>query len=208
MCSLNMSLFENPAHLVDTATGLLVDRLNALEKDVNHCLTDPFAPLPALAYCFSTIDLLGALYKGEASNSARTTSNSRSYMVGMMQYTIDQASVLQKIFRHKIIHLAMPKAVIEYQGMLIGWKYYHQSRKEHLKLTKFPTTQHFAIDTRQGPILTLDYDYEFSIGIKNLQEDIANSVVGRPGYFDALSSSTTLQTNFEKALKEMYDPTN
>jgi len=202
-----MSLFKNPGHLVDTAIGLVTERLNALEKDVNHCLTKPFAPLPGLAYCFSTIDLLGALYKGDASSSANTTSNSKAYMVDMMQYTGDQASILQKVFRHKIIHLAMPKAVIEYQGKMIGWKYYHQNRKEHLKLAKFPATQHFTIDTRQGPILTLDYDYEFSIGIKDLQEDTANSVLGKNGYFAALNKETNLQTNFEKALKEMYDPT-
>lgn len=201
-----MSLFKNPAHIVDTATGLLADRLSALEKDVNHCLTKPYAPLPAIAYCFSTIDLMGALYKGEASNSASTTSNSKSYMVDMMHYSSDQASIIQKIFRHKIIHLSTPKAIIKYQGMLIGWKYNHQDRKEHLTLTKFPSTQHYMIDTRQGTILTIDYDYQFTIGIKDLQEDIVNSVVGKPGYLDALSRSTTLQMNFEKALREIYDP--
>ena len=196
----------SPDHLVDTAVGFLTDRLSALEKDVNHCLTRPYAPLPAIAYCFSTIDLLGALYAGDASSSASTSSNSRSYMVDMMRYSNDQAMMLQRIFRHKVIHLATPKSVIEYNGMLIGWRYNHRNRAEHLKLTKFPTTQHFTISTRQGSILTQGYDYEFTIGIKDLQEDIVNSVVGSVGYFAALKSRSYLQENFESGLKDIYNP--
>lgn len=198
-----MRIFKDSNELIQAAIGLTADRLSALEKDVDHCLSLPLAPLPAIAYCFSTVDLMGALYNGDARKYAPTTNQSFSYMVDFMHYTKDQAEILQRIFRHKIVHLAMPKAVINYNSMNIGWKYYHENKAEHLRLEKFLTTQILKVPPSS---LEISYDYEFRLGIKDFQIDIANSVVNPKGYLDALKGDSALQQKFEKALIEMYDP--
>ena len=56
-----MKSFSDINELKNVAKSFLTERTNALYKDVVHCLTPPFAPFPAIVYCFSTIDLLGAL---------------------------------------------------------------------------------------------------------------------------------------------------
>lgn len=198
-----MGIFKDPNAIVQGAIALTTERLRALEKDVDHCLTAPYAPLPAIAYCFSTVDLLGALYKGDASRHANTTGQSYAYMVDFMKYTTDQATLLQKIFRHKVVHLAVSFPVIEYKSMMIGWKYFHHNPAKHLKLNKFPSTRVLKVT----PSLNLNYDYEFVLGIKDFQEDIVNSVVSSGGYVTAVKSSTALQRNFETAVTQMYDPT-
>ena len=58
--------FQNVMELQSYAGKFLRDRPGSLDKDVKHCLEEPFAPFLAILYCFSTIDLLGALYAGEA----------------------------------------------------------------------------------------------------------------------------------------------
>jgi hypothetical protein len=146
---------------------------------------------------------MGALYKGDAGRYAKTTDQSFGYMIDFMHYTQDQAEILQLVFRHKIVHLAMPKAVISFKSMTIAWKYYHENRIEHLRLVKFPTTQVLAVIPSS---LSISYDYEFRLGIKDLQVDIANSVVNPRGYLDVLKGNPSLQQKFEKALVEMYDP--
>jgi hypothetical protein len=42
------------------------------------------------------------------------------------------------------------------------------------------------------PSLKLSYDYEFVLGIKDFQEDIVNSVIGKGGYIDAVKSNPAL----------------
>lgn len=87
--------------------------MDSLENDVRHCLQEPYAPFPALLYRFSTtIDLLGALYAGDATKNAATTRQSADYMQRFMNYTEEQSHLLQSLFRHKIVHLAQPKAVV------------------------------------------------------------------------------------------------
>jgi hypothetical protein len=199
-----MGIFRDLPDLIQGVIGLTAARLDALERDVDHCLTLPYAPLPAIEYCFSTVDLLGALYKGDASVKANTTSQSSAYMVDVMGYTPDQAKLLQKIFRHKVVHLAMPFAVIKYDSKYIGWKYYHKNRTDHLKLKKLPTTRSY----RPTSLLILKFDYQFVLGIKDFEEDIVNSVIGKSGYLNLVKSSKTLQRNFETALTQIYDPTN
>jgi hypothetical protein len=138
-----MAVFRNSTEIIDGAIAFTTDRLNALEKDLDHCLTEPLAPLPAIAYCFSTIDLMGALYMGNAMTRAPTTDQSKAFMMDFMKYSDVQATLLQKIFRHKVIHLATPKAVIEHDSKRIGWRYHHHSKPDHLKLNRFATTQNF-----------------------------------------------------------------
>jgi len=42
--------------------------LRVLDKDIDHCLTTPYAQSSAITFCLSTIDLLGALYSGQAAS--------------------------------------------------------------------------------------------------------------------------------------------
>jgi len=72
---------------------IVEDRLASLKNDVNQCLPPyghkaelaGYALTPALMYCFSTIDLLGSLYYGNA-RSQNTSENSRNYMQKLMDF--------------------------------------------------------------------------------------------------------------------------
>lgn len=199
----DMQIFRNSQDVIDNATALTAARLDSLERDVTHCLRRPYAPLPAIEYCFSTIDLMGALYRGDATRDARTSEQARAYMVDFMKYTDEQSSLLQKIFRHKIVHLAMPKHVIEYKSKSIGWKYIHDDQTAHLKLTKFQQPRTVPVTG----LWKIRYEYQFTLSIKDLLKDICNSVVRpRDGYLAVLRKDSNLQANFEKALVEIYDP--
>jgi hypothetical protein len=112
--------FSETNELIQFARKFINNRVDSLEKDVSHCLRKPFAPFPAILYCFSTIDLLGALYAGQGAekdpatgNKVNTTANSKRYMEKFMNYTEEQRHLLMDIFRHKLVHLAQPKAVIK-----------------------------------------------------------------------------------------------
>jgi hypothetical protein len=94
------------------------NRIDSLEKDVKYCVQKPsdlssaaYAPFPALLYCFSTIDLVGSLYEGDASRSVDTVNNSKKYAQYFMNYTEEQSHLMIQIFRHKLVHLAQPKFV-------------------------------------------------------------------------------------------------
>jgi len=79
-----MRLFSEQRELIKYARKFLSDRINSLENDVRRCISEsgPYAPapFPALLYCFATIDLLGALYSGNAARNAPTSPQSREYM--------------------------------------------------------------------------------------------------------------------------------
>jgi hypothetical protein len=76
-----LTRFANPQNLLEHAKDLIDRRMSSLENDVNHCVkTAPYAPYPALIYCFSTVDLLGALYAGKTGRDANTTQQSKNYM--------------------------------------------------------------------------------------------------------------------------------
>jgi len=198
-----MPVFRTTKELLDRAKKLTEERLNALEKDVKHCLKKPYAPLPALAYCFATIDLFGALYKGNAGYDARTTKQFRNYIKRFMSYSTEETVLLQKIFRHKIVHLAIPKPVIKYKSRRIGWRYFHKHKGLHRKLKKLLKPEVRQV-TKSWQVR---FDYLFTIGIMDLMIDIRDSVENsRTGYLVALASTKTLQRNFAKAFREIYDP--
>ena len=71
-----MPVFASTSELETFAGQFIGQRLLALEKDTQHCLTSPYAPFPAILLSFSTIDLLGALAFGNASKNAPTTRHS------------------------------------------------------------------------------------------------------------------------------------
>src|SRR5215217_3637812 len=122
-----MNLFSDVNDLIKYSRKFVKDRINSLEKDVKYCLIETnfpikYAPFPALLYCFSTIDLLGSLFEGDASGTADTTNNSKRYMKFFMNYTKEQSDLLIDIFRHKLVHLAQPKFVYtDNKGKKFTW---------------------------------------------------------------------------------------
>lgn len=198
-----MLKFVEQIELIRFAKDFIKKRIDSLDKDVRHCLQEPFAPFPALLYCFSTIDLLGALYTGDATRNAPTTGQSANYMQYFMNYTEEQSRLLQSLFRHKIVHLAQPKAVIEDNSRRICWRYWHESQEHHLKLMKLPQGSKVQL-TSSCEILC---DYEFNISISHLVKDIRDSVERPNGYLTSLQKKPDLQDCFEKAIAQIYDPT-
>jgi hypothetical protein len=110
-----MSYFVNGNELIKFARDFVTNRINSLEKDVKYCLQEPYnsstpiyAPFPAMIFCLSTIDLLGALNAGDARRKGNTVRNSKNYMQRFMNYTGEQSFLLIEIFRHKLIHPYSP----------------------------------------------------------------------------------------------------
>lgn len=195
-----MQKFSEQNELIRFAKQFVTERLDALEKDVNHCLAEPYAPFPAILFCFSTIDLLGALSSGNASRKAPTAHQAEEYMRRFMHYTEQQSRLLMKIFRHKIVHLAQPRAVIEEDGKKIVWQYWHNNAKRHLKLTILVD----GIDIPLTSTWVLTAEHKFEISIAHLVRDVVSSVREPGGYFYALQTDTDLQDRFEKAVSEIY----
>lgn len=143
-----MTRFKTSTELWRFAEKLVRTRIESLERDVAYCLKEkPYAPFPALLYCFATVDLLGALAGGNAHRSSPTNQQAADYMQQFMHCTAEQVRLLQTIFRHKLVHLASPKAVIEDNGGMISWTYYHDNSQGHLKLRTLPQPRSIAGNT-------------------------------------------------------------
>jgi hypothetical protein len=122
-------VFKDDTELMHFADEFIVkDRLDSLENDVRSCLPTPpsakieaaeYAPFPALMYCFSIVDLLGSLYAGNA-RSGKTTENAARYMEKSLNYREDKLRLLQKIYRHKLVHLSQPKFAMLYNKQIIA----------------------------------------------------------------------------------------
>jgi hypothetical protein len=197
-----MPLFASPSELNNFAEQFLAARLETLEKDTKHCLNGELAPFPAILLCMSSIDLLGALTAGNAADTAPTTKQSKDYMCGFMNYTEDQATLLQKLFRHKLVHLAQPKAAAAYQGKTITWSYWHDDVRQHLKLIKLPN----QVTLRITSGLSVTVDHEFSVSISHLVKDVTESVQRPGGYLVRLKTDATLGRHFETAIGQIYSP--
>jgi len=191
-----MCKFTDKRELIRFANVFIKERVDSLDKDVRHCLQKPFAPFPALLYCFSTIDLLGALYGGNATGN--TVSQSKLYMKDVMHYCDDQIYLLQNQFRHKIVHLVQPKPMVQYKNQLICWLYDHNNQDIHLKL--IPVKQSSNVQD------TYSCDFVFAVSIFHLMKDIKDSVESSNGYLARLLKEQDLQKNFEKAIKQINDP--
>lgn len=101
MSTATASRFPNKNKLKRFARYFVKERMDSLEKDVIHCLQPPYAAFPAILYCLSTIDLLGALNAGNAAKkdpntnkNIDTTANSKQYMQQYRGYTYDQANII------------------------------------------------------------------------------------------------------------------
>ena len=178
------------------ARELLDARVSSLQKDVRYCVLrnvgteDWPAPLPALLYCFATIDLLGALYDGNAVSFDTISKRAKNYMTHVIKYPEEKAKLLQEVFRHKIVHLAQLQPKVRVDGTIFTWRYDHDDRARHLAVTKVENEKDV---------------FEFFISIWSLAEDIAKSVTGPDGYYERLNQRESLRTNFEKAYSQIFD---
>jgi hypothetical protein len=201
-------VFEDDINLMHFADEFIVkDRLASLENDVNRCLptakieATEYAPFPALMYCFSIVDLLGSLYAGNA-RSGNTTKNAEGYMEKYMNYPEDKRGLLQKIYRHKIVHLSQPKFAMLYNKQIIAWKHEEGVSSRHLTID--PTPGYVNIPGRSGKIYC---NAQYTISIVTLKDDIKNSVVRSPdGYMEDLRNNNDLQSKFVTAINQIFDP--
>jgi hypothetical protein len=179
---------------IAVAERFLRERCNSLEKDVRHCVLhdgatpDWPAPFPALLYCFSTIDLLGALYSGNASANAPIAKQAKDYIIDVMKYPALQADLLHRQFGHKLFHLAQPKPRVAHSGHVYHWGYTHNDSRLHLQIIPRPGSPS---------------DFDFWISITTLAADITDSVSRPGGYLGMLRGSPQLQNNFSKAYQEI-----
>lgn len=179
-------------------------RLPSLDYDVKRCLKKEngnYSPIPALMYCFSTIDLLGALVKGQATRG-NTTCNSIDYLTLFMKYPPDEVDLIwEKIYRHKIVHLSIPPTAVRIKtGKIISWNLHDENPKNHRQIIWNQET--IDIGNNCGQI---HIDGKFVININILKDDIINSVNNVPdGYLDKLKNDGNLQTNFKKAINQIY----
>jgi hypothetical protein len=203
-------VFEDDIDLMHFAEEFIVkDRLTSLENDVNRCLPTPsakietavYAPFPALMYCFSILDLLGSLHAGNA-RSGNTTDNAARYMEKYLNYPKDKLRLLQKIYRHKIVHLSQPKFAMLYDKQIIAWKHEEGVASRHLTID--PTPGYVNIPGGSGKIYC---NAQYIISIVTLKDDIKNSVVRSPGgYMQDLRNNTDLQGKFVTAINQIFDP--
>jgi hypothetical protein len=198
--------FKDNNQLMCFAEKFLVkDRLNSLEYDINRCLAYDekgfYSPLPALMYCFSMIDLLGALYSGNAKSSSKTTKNSMNYMTTFMKYSKDMVDLLQKVYRHKTVHLSAPKTAIKYKGHIISWSLDDTNPQNHLSIDY---SESGSIDLFNcGKI---SYVGKLIVNINVLKDDIKDSVIRKnDSYLARLQIDLDLQGKFLRAVNEMYD---
>jgi hypothetical protein len=136
-----MHKFADKTELLFHARGHMEQAVNSLNRDVKNCLKNELEPAPfaAVLFCFSTINLLGALVTGRADRRADNKEISIYYMTCFMHYSAENAAILIDLFRHKLVHLAQPSAWIRFGSEKITWKHHHHDRHFHLR--KIPLEQ-------------------------------------------------------------------
>jgi len=175
--------------------SILMDRIESLKNEARHCIylneetKEMMAPFSALLYCFSTIDLLGSLYTGKF-NEREDTKNVKLYMKEMMSYSDLQITLLQNIFRHKLVHSAEPKWLHKNNDEIYTWSCYRDNRKKHLECIELDKEAHAN---------------NFSISIWSFVEDIVDSVNKDDGYLNKLLKDKIFFENFKKALDGIMD---
>ncbi len=119
-----------------------------------------------------------------------------------MHYSEDQRSLLWDVFRHKIVHLAQPKAVQEFKGKKTTWGYWQDDGAHHLRLVPLVPPVHETLTSG----LSLKAAQRFEISIRHLVADIIDSVHSPGGYLHTLASDPTdLQPKFTKAVTEIFE---
>jgi hypothetical protein len=205
-------ILKNSTDLINFAYKLIrVERLPSLKNDVVTCVNNGCA-FPAILYCFSTIDMLAGFYIGDM-KPGNTTKNSAKYVMKFMRnngvpYSEYQASLLQKIYRHKVVHIAQPRPLIEIGTNKITWRYDDEDLTKHLSIETALNPQPITAFLTPYPMY---FNQIFVISILKLAQDVEDSVY-RPkdGYWDMLLNNSSveeraLQDNFRDAVSDMYD---
>ena len=123
-------------------------------------------------------------------------------MENYLKYPKDKAQLLQRIYRHKIIHLSQPKPAVLYNTQIIAWRHDENEPSKHLTID--PTTGDVDLPGRFGRI---HCDAQYIVSIRVLKDDIKNSVVHpEDGYLEDLRENTDLQNKFVTAINQIYDP--
>lgn len=184
-------IFKDPSELMAFARDFIVrNRLNSLANDVKRCFPqkminneepDP-APFPALMYCFSIIDLLGALYTGNA-RSDKTTENARKYMERFfLKYPQDKRRLLWQIYRHRLVHLSQPKYAMLHEQKILGWMHNENERHNHLEIVFEEKIVDIPINDKIK-VAKIHCDGYYNISVHRLKDDIIDSVTRKPGGF-------------------------
>jgi hypothetical protein len=203
-----LSKFANQHDLLNHAKDFIKTRMDALKKDIDHCIkTQPYAPFPALIYCFSNIDLelfiqeelIRLLLQQKDLKGIPQHNNLKKYMKDFMGYNEEKSTLLQCIFRHKLVHLAEPLlSVIEYKSRLIAWKYNHYNTVNHLIFVPASTANNKIQITANWDI---HFDEVFEISILGLANDIINSVYKADGYIESLQKIVACKVILRMPLK-------
>ena len=199
-----MIVFKTVKVRLEFAQQFLAERIESLKKDVLTCIKNT-CPFPGLLYCFSTIDLLGSLYGGDATGVA-TTRKANKFMIEVMRYPKYETNILQNQFRHKLVHLAQPQALIldNKNNRMIGWILDNVYHVKHLIVEKLQSKQ---------PVITLtpfkmEADRVFIVSLEKLLNDIVKSIYVFPdGYIERLRGTANLQEKFDNAVNQIYDTT-
>ena len=197
--------FSNTPELIQLAEDFIVkNKIASLKNDVERCLPHKklentcYAPFPAMLYCFSVIDLLGALLEGKATGG-NTTENSRKYMEDYLDYDPGIAMLMQKIFRHKLVHLSQPDPGMIYNGQILFWEANERDPSKHLTLDD----QKHQLFYRGNPYPV----FKFILSVRRLTNEIKDSVIRHPnGYLVNLTKEQNLQKNFNRAINQIFDP--
>ena len=85
----------------------------------------------------------------------------------------EQVTLIQEIFRHKIVHLAQPKLVVYSKKRYIHWRYEYPEINNHLKIERHGRQQIKTVLTPKA----LFYDHTFIISITRFLDDIEDSII-------------------------------
>ena len=118
-----------------------------------------------------------------------------------MDYSKDEAILLQKMYRHKIVHLSAPKAALLYNEKIISWSHNEMAPEKHLSIVDS------SGDIDIYGFGNIHYDRGRIVSIWRLREQITDSVI-RPmnGYLAQLEANTDLQNKFVTAINQIFDP--
>lgn len=196
--SATQNYFVSDNDLKQFARSFIRERISSLKKDIDHCLNNPFAPFPAILYCFSTIGFMGELANGGPDKDSNEPA--KKYMEDFMGYTKEQTRLLMQLFRHKLVHMAMPKSILKNGDKVVSWQYEHENSVKHLVLETAPKDTKVIVKSGwEIPVHQV-----FTISIRHMVKDIEDSVYGHGGYFDKLQTDKKWRQNFQCAIEEFY----
>src|SRR4029078_4113005 len=100
------------------------------------------------------------------------------------------------------MHLSMPQTIFEFNGVNILWKLHEVGHYDHLQL------KNDLGSVWIGNLFPLSYNKVFSVDIRSLRDDIIDSVFGKNKYMEDIKNNSTLNGNFRRAIKSIYDTKN